>query len=410
MANVGRCVLALAALVVQPAMAHAQDEARSFASPQLRLPQAGAPPPVAPAMAGKANATDPYAATAQPPVTVTVPTPPPNAAGRHAKPTAQDLANSRAPATAQAAAANGWPASEILIAKARCTSLLKSVDAVYVPVEAMREGDCGAAAPVQLMAIGKSPQVVISPPAIVTCDLVVALAEWLDKDLQPSARKLLGSPIVKLENMSSYSCRNAYGRARTRMSEHGRANAVDIRGFLTASGHGTDLLADWGPTMRDIRAAEIEIARAAAAKAAAMAAAQAEAERKQARAPAPAPVPVETGIDSGGIGTLIEGVPRLRVLTPNSPEQPTAPAFAPHSRLGGPKPPVHGSATPESGPKVVSPPGTVGGTDRKQRFLRDAHAAACRTFKTVLGPEANNAHRNHFHLDMAERSSGTFCE
>ena len=47
---------------------------------------------------------------------------------------------------------------------------------------------------------------------------------------------------------------------------------------------------------------------------------------------------------------------------------------------------------------------------RKARFLRETHAAACRIFGTVLGPEANNAHRNHFHVDLAERNSGSFCE
>jgi hypothetical protein len=30
-------------------------------------------------------------------------------------------------------------------------------------------------------------------------------------------------------------------------------------------------------------------------------------------------------------------------------------------------------------------------------------------FFTVLGPEANDAHKNHFHLDMKERRSG-FCQ
>ena len=36
-------------------------------------------------------------------------------------------------------------------------------------------------------------------------------------------------------------------------------------------------------------------------------------------------------------------------------------------------------------------------------FLRAAHRSACKIFGTVLGPEANNAHQNHFHVDMAER-------
>jgi hypothetical protein len=47
--------------------------------------------------------------------------------------------------------------------------------------------------------------------------------------------------------------------------------------------------------------------------------------------------------------------------------------------------------------------------DGKAQFLRAAHASACKIFGTVLGPESNEAHRNHFHLDMAMRASGAFC-
>ncbi|MEQ1687600.1 MAG: extensin family protein [Sphingopyxis sp.] len=46
------------------------------------------------------------------------------------------------------------------------------------------------------------------------------------------------------------------------------------------------------------------------------------------------------------------------------------------------------------------------GDDRDQRFLRLIHASACRRFGTVLSPDYNAAHANHFHLDMAAQS---FC-
>jgi hypothetical protein len=41
--------------------------------------------------------------------------------------------------------------------------------------------------------------------------------------------------------------------------------------------------------------------------------------------------------------------------------------------------------------------------DERAAFLRDIHGGACEIFGTTLGPEANEAHRNHFHLDMIER-------
>jgi membrane protein involved in colicin uptake len=43
-------------------------------------------------------------------------------------------------------------------------------------------------------------------------------------------------------------------------------------------------------------------------------------------------------------------------------------------------------------------------------FLRRLHRGACGTFGTVLGPEANEAHREHFHFDLAPRRRSAFCE
>src|SRR5262249_32170539 len=83
------------------------------------------------------------------------------------------------------------------------------------------------------------------------CDMIVALHKWLKGDVQPLARKHLGAPIVSVNVMSSFSCRNAYGRAKTRLSEHGRVNALDLGAFLTAQGGTTHVVADWGPATRE---------------------------------------------------------------------------------------------------------------------------------------------------------------
>jgi len=37
---------------------------------------------------------------------------------------------------------------------------------------------------------------------------------------------------------------------------------------------------------------------------------------------------------------------------------------------------------------------------QKATFLREVQQAACESFSTVLGPDYNAAHNNHFHLDM----------
>jgi hypothetical protein len=43
-------------------------------------------------------------------------------------------------------------------------------------------------------------------------------------------------------------------------------------------------------------------------------------------------------------------------------------------------------------------------------FLRDVWDDACGVFTTVLGPEANSYHYDHFHFDMAKRKHSAWCE
>lgn len=48
-------------------------------------------------------------------------------------------------------------------------------------------------------------------------------------------------------------------------------------------------------------------------------------------------------------------------------------------------------------------------TRRKGRVLKQAHKAACGPFGTVLGPNADRYHRDHFHFDTASYRSGPYC-
>lgn len=46
------------------------------------------------------------------------------------------------------------------------------------------------------------------------------------------------------------------------------------------------------------------------------------------------------------------------------------------------------------------------GSPREKEFLRIVHKSACKRFGTVLGPEYNSAHKDHFHL---EQGDGSYC-
>ena len=51
------------------------------------------------------------------------------------------------------------------------------------------------------------------------------------------------------------------------------------------------------------------------------------------------------------------------------------------------------------------------GDKLEQHFLRRLHQSACKRFGTVLGPDYNGAHANHFHFDMAQsmKDGSAYC-
>lgn len=53
--------------------------------------------------------------------------------------------------------------------------------------------------------------------------------------------------------------------------------------------------------------------------------------------------------------------------------------------------------------RVITVKGGWNGGNDERRFLRDLHKGACREFTTVLGPNYDRAHRDHFHMDLARR-------
>lgn len=318
----------------------------------------------------------------------------------------------------------GWTESEIETARARCNVIIKQYDADATPAGSMRDGDCGSPHPVNLTRVGP---VTLSQPATVNCEVIAALGDWLKVDVQPAAKQFIGSRVTSLQVLSSYSCRNAYGRKRTRLSEHGRANAIDIKSFHFERQQVVDLLGDWGMTERDIKASIL--AAEAAAKAQAVAKAKADAEA-QARAVAEARArgKLPPSQDSEGEPAAGQGRAMGLAATPDShlslrgmvrdtfgksgeDKGPSALSLEQPSRLGGPK----GKATAKSVTEPALPADaqsapSANSYNAHQHFLRAIHAAACKRFGTVLGPEANEAHRNHFHLDMADRGGrGSYC-
>jgi peptidoglycan hydrolase-like protein with peptidoglycan-binding domain len=137
-----------------------------------------------------------------------------------------------------------WTEDEIAAAKAKCSEALSSLSLDYEPLPPIKEGFCGAPAPILLKALGQEPEVALDPPATVTCTLAKALSTWLNESVQAEAKALFNSSVTKL-HVGSYTCRNRNGGADQPLSEHALANAIDISDFVLASGERVAVVDSW---------------------------------------------------------------------------------------------------------------------------------------------------------------------
>lgn len=98
-------------------------------------------------------------------------------------------------------------------------------------------GGCGGGDLVRLEAVvlPDRQQVAVKPPAILRCDMAAAVAGWIRTDMAALAKKL-GSAITDLDNFDSFECRGRNRIVGAQLSEHGRANALDVRSVTLASG------------------------------------------------------------------------------------------------------------------------------------------------------------------------------
>jgi hypothetical protein len=191
---------------------------------------------------------------------------------------------------------SAWSPAEVEAATAQCAHLQLDARMEYKPLPPVRDGECGAPAPMSLKSFTDTPRVEMRPAVTINCKLADALDRWLRTVVQPRAWALLDAKVIRVASLAGYDCRFRNGGAATRVSQHAYANAIDIAGFVTAKGEHIRLTEHWGAG------------------------------------------------------------------------------------------------------------------DERAQFLRDIHKGACKIFGTVLGPDANTAHNNHFHLDMTPRRHSSVCE
>lgn len=100
-------------------------------------------------------------------------------------------------------------------------------------------GGCDARGSVKLLDVG----VPITNLGAMTCPLAANFAAWARYGVQPAARLILGSELVRIESFGTYACRPVAGSGK--LSEHAHSNAVDIAAFLLADGRRVSVQNGW---------------------------------------------------------------------------------------------------------------------------------------------------------------------
>ena len=124
-----------------------------------------------------------------------------------------------------------------------CRQALTEAIAIAPSIPDIRgAGGCGGEDLVRLEAIVLPDQRLVSvkPAAILRCAMASELADWIRIDIAPLAVSL-GSTISDLDNFDSFECRGRNRIVGARLSEHGRANALDVRALKLANGRSISL-------------------------------------------------------------------------------------------------------------------------------------------------------------------------
>jgi hypothetical protein len=148
----------------------------------------------------------------------------------------------------------------------RCIPLLASAGVRFSALPPRSQGpQCGYDHAVRF-ASGGALRIGYRPSDLGTnCAVAAALALWEWHQVQPAAARHFGSEVSAIQHFGSYSCRRVYDRDRGMWSEHARANAVDIAGFVLADGRRISVARDWsdgGPRERflhDVRDGACEL-------------------------------------------------------------------------------------------------------------------------------------------------------
>lgn len=149
------------------------------------------------------------------------------------------------------------PKEEIETAAKLCKEALAKNKFVAEPAQAaLWNNGCGAVGQVKISAIklANGKEIPLRPAALVRCEIAEVIADWVREDLMPATAPFGG--LARIDVAASYHCRPRNNIRDALLSEHGRANAIDIRAIVMNNGQrfGVDLHETPIKLLSDLRA------------------------------------------------------------------------------------------------------------------------------------------------------------
>jgi len=121
-----------------------------------------------------------------------------------------------------------------------CRMVLERGNVAYQSLGQAGEGEC--LRPDRLVL----PDAPLSPARPVsTCAVATGFELWLRNSVQPAAEALLGSPVMRVEHLGTYSCRQIAGSRSGAWSQHATGNALDVAAFVLEDGRRISVRGDW---------------------------------------------------------------------------------------------------------------------------------------------------------------------
>ncbi|WP_116091139.1 extensin family protein [Sphingomonas crusticola] len=140
-----------------------------------------------------------------------------------------------------------------------CRGLLARAGIAFRTLPPRRQQSCGFDDGIAWAAGGRRTARYAPAAPPLACPLAAALAVWEREVVQPAAEQRLGARVATIDHYGSYACRRIYGRETGDWSEHSRARALDVAGFVLSDGRRITVARDWnragatGQFLHDVR-------------------------------------------------------------------------------------------------------------------------------------------------------------